>query len=244
MLEEARIVVVLLQLYLVRENECNIELDLVFGLILAVLALALCGPVLDSCERIIADDLAHVVGDPVFVEEFGLAESACFIFRAEHKQDIRVYHSLTLENIEEEFVGNIYISEYVEVRAPACLCTCLPALGRLLSETADVVALLEVKVISEPVTHDLNVHIFRGILRRAETESVQTEREFVALTARVIFAAGVELAVHELPVIALLRTVVVDGTAASEVLDLDVVVSVMGDDYLVSVACSCLIYRV
>ena len=68
-----------------------------------------------------------------------------------------------------------------------------------------------------------DVHIFRAVLRRAGAESVQTEREGVggAAAVVVVFAAGVEFAENELPVVPLFFLVVAERNAATEVLDLD-----------------------
>ena len=144
----------------------------------------------------------------------------------------------------EEFVGHVYIGEYLEVGTPAGLGACLLLIAGLLFQSAYVVALLEVEVVLEAIAYDLDVHELRGELRRAQTESVQSERELVAVAARVVLSACVELAVDELPVIALLGVVEVDGAAASEVLDLNVVVAEMGYHYLAAEARSRLVYGV
>ena len=72
------------------------------------------------------------------------------------------------------------------------------------------------------VAPDGHVHIFRGVLRRAGAETVQTEGVFiVAALCVVVLASGVELAENELPIVALFLRVPRNRTAAALVLDLD-----------------------
>ena len=74
----------------------------------------------------------------------------------------------------------------------------------------------------KPVVAADDVHIFRGILRCAGAKAVEAEGILVARAlAVVVFAAGVKLAVDEIPVVALFDGVPVDRTAAAAVLDLD-----------------------
>ena len=76
-----------------------------------------------------------------------------------------------------------------------------------------------------PVAPDGHVHIARGILRRARAEAVEAEGVFVVVAVQVVvLAAGVELAVHELPVEALFLGVIVHRAAAAHVLYFDAVV--------------------
>ena len=116
---------------------------------------------LNGAESIFAGNLLNVLGDTRLVEELLFIEAAGFVFRAKHKEDIRVYNSLTLENIAEIFVRNVDIGKDFEVWSPACLGTGLLFFAGLLFKTADVFALFKVKVVPETVTNYLNVHIFR-----------------------------------------------------------------------------------
>ena len=86
------------------------------------------------------------------------------------------------------------------------------------------------------VTADGGVEVFGRILRGAGAEAVEAEGEFVVAAGIVlIFAARVELAEDELPVVPALFFVPVDGTAAAEVLDLDGMVGKAGDQDLFAV---------
>ena len=112
-------------------------------------------------------------------------------------------------------------------------------------EAADVLALFKVEVVLKSVAINFNVGVLGGILGSAGSQTVQTERVFI-VSAFVVFVltARVKLAVNKLPVIALLRVVVVNGTAASEVLHFHGTVLIIGNDYLVAVSIAGFINRV
>ncbi len=228
----------------VGERHRNIELHLVFGLVLAVAAFSVGRPVLDRGESLVADYLSNVVGDAVFVDELLLIEFAVFVLGAENKEYIRINDSLTLEDVAEILVRNVNIGEHVKVGTPARLSACLLAFGRLLCETAHILAFLKVERISESVTDYLNVHEFRSELSRTKTETVQTERILIRIRRSIVLSSGIKLTVDKLPVIALFDTVIIYRTASAEVLDLDAVVAVVGDDNLISVSRASLVDRV
>ena len=83
------------------------------------------------------------------------------------------------------------------------------------------------------VAVNFRVHVFRGVLCGAKTESVQTEGEFINFAAVVVvLASGVHFAEDKLPVVALFIAVVIHRNAAAEVLDLHRTVGVSGDNDL------------
>ena len=123
--------------------------------------------------------------------------------------------------------------------------TCLFALAFFLFKTADVVALFKTEFILESVTNDLNVHIFGRVLGSAGTKSVGTKRVLVVV-ARVIvvLAACVKFAVNKFPVIAFFTLVVIHGTASSEILYLNGIIKILGNDDLIAVTLAGFVYGV
>ena len=153
---------------------------------------------------------------------------------------------LTVQDILEKFLGNVYIRKDLKVGSPfdrrACLFTVGRAYGELLTFFADYLALLEVQLIFFTVTPDGDIHVFRGVLRCARAEAVKTERVFVVLTLVVrILAACVQLAENELPVKALLICVPVDRASSSEVLDLYRFIGIAGQRYEIAVTLTSLV---
>ena len=82
------------------------------------------------------------------------------------------------------------------------------------------------KRIQETVPLDLHIHIFGGVLGGAGAQPVQTQRIIVG----VVLAAGIQLAENQLPVIPLLLLVEIHRHAPPEILHLNGIVLVMGDD--------------
>ena len=212
-------------LYLIREAARAGELDLVFGLVLAVAAAALRLPEDGGGQGVFTRDLGDIVDDAVFVDEVLRLEVAgeSFVFEAE--RDARVDNGLTAQRFDIVVGGNVDIGKHVEVGQPArARAGFAAAVGRLDPELIALFAhgLAALKV---PVAPDGHVHIARGILRRARAEAVEAEGVFIVVAVEVIvLAAGVELAVHELPVEALFLGVIVHRAAAAHVLYFDAVV--------------------
>jgi len=151
-----------------------------------------------------------------------------FVFEAE--RDARVDDGLTAQRFDIVVGGNVDIGKHVEVGQPArARAGFAAAVGRLDPELialfAHGLAAFKVQGVFVPVAPDGHVHIARGILRRARAEAVEAEGVFVVVAVQVVvLAAGVELAVHELPVEALFLGVIVHRAAAAHVLDFDTVV--------------------
>jgi hypothetical protein len=102
-----------------------------------------------------------------------------------------------------------------------------------------------VERVLKPVAPDHGVEILRRILRRAGAEAVEAQRKLVvAARVVVVFAARVELAEDELPVVAALFFIPVHGAAAAEILHLDGAVLVPGHGDDVAVALARLVDRV
>ena len=208
----------------------DVELDLVLGLVGAVTSAALGLPADGLGERVVPGQLADIVGDAVLIDEvLGLELPVCLIAQAE--RHARVHHGLPLERVAEVVDRDVDVGEHLQIRQPAdaragALLAALLAHAHL----SDNLAALEVQAILLALAPDGHVHVARGVLRRAGAEAVQTEREFIVLARLVVvFAARVQLAEHELPVVAALFFVPVHRTAAAIVLDLDGVVGEAGD---------------
>ena len=89
----------------------------------------------------------------------------------------------------------------------------------------------------------LHLEIFGGILCRARAQTIQSERIFIhrTLIVVVVFAARVQFAVDQLPVVFLFALVPIQRYAAAEILDLHGMIAVGGDDHAIAVALARLI---
>ena len=202
------------------------QLDLVFRLVRAVAAAPLAFKELHRRQRRFACQLADIVHDAVLVQKFGGVEFAAAHLIFQHEFDVAVDDCLTLERIEVVIHRDVDVGENLKVGLPSDRRAGLSGVRRLFREAflcaGPVFALFEVQAVLEPVAHDGDVHVFRGILRRAGTETVQAERELIVFAGVVlVLAACVQLAEHELPVIALFLFVPFDRDAAAVVGDFD-----------------------
>ena len=85
----------------------------------------------------------------------------------------------------------------------------------------------------------LRLHIFRGILSGAKTESVCAERILIAATVVcLILTAGIQLAESQLPVIFLFFLVILNGYSASLILNFNGLVLKSGNGYCITEALS------
>ena len=231
-----------------REAERARQLDLVFRLVRAVAAAALALEELHRSQRILARKLGHIVHNAVLVEKLGGLELAARLV-LQDELDVAVDHRLPLERVQIVVHRDVDIREYLKVGLPADGGAGLFRGGGLFDKAllgaGFVFALFKVQGVLEPVAHHGHVHVFRGILGCAGAEAVQAERELIVFARVVlIFAACVQLAEHQLPVVALLFLVPLDRDAAAVVRDLDRAVRVAGGDDLGAVALARLVDRV
>ena len=155
----------------------------------------------------------------------------------EEKQHARVDDGLPLDGVLVIFEGNIDVGKDLQIRLPLDAGTGLSTLPRLLLQTAHILAVFKVQREAGAVAVNLRVHIFRGVLRGAKTQTVQTQRIFIDFAAVVVvFAPRVHLAENQFPVEALFLVIVIDGDAASEVLHLHRTIRKAGDNDLAAVA--------
>ena len=238
--------VILGQADLIGKAERRGQLDLVFVLILPVASAPLGAYKIRRGKRLITGNFIYIVDNAVFIKIIGNVEFIAVLV-AEAEGHARVHDSLTVQDIAEILLGNVYIGKHLKVGLPADggagLFAVCRAYGELLSLPPDHLAFFEVQLVFIPVAPDRNVHVLRRILRCTGAETVQAEGVFVILTLVVgIFAAGIQLAENKLPVISLFVSVPVDRTASAEVLDLYGLVGIAGHCYNIAVSLAGLVY--
>ena len=106
-------------LHLIREAARAGELDLVFGLVLAVAAAALRLPEDGGGQGVFTRDLGDIVDDAVFVDEVLRLKVAGENFVFEAERDARVDDGLTAQRFDIVVGGNVDIGKHVEVGQPA-----------------------------------------------------------------------------------------------------------------------------
>ena len=175
---------------------------------------------MDGGQALVAHQFPRVVGDAVFIQIFvGLRLAARLV--GEYQRHTVVDHRLAAHHIPESPGGHRNVGEHLGVRLPADDGAGTAALVGLLLQAAHVFAFFEVQVIVEAVPVDVGGHPLAGVLGGAQAQAVQAQAEIVVAAAFGVFAAGVQLTEHQVPVPALFRLVVVHRDAAAEVLDFD-----------------------
>ena len=97
-------------------------------------------------------------------------------------------------------------------------------------------AFFKMEIIPESVPADGRVEILGGVLGGAGAQSVEAQGILVVFSVLPVFAAGVHLTEHQLPVITLLLLVIVYRAASAEILYLHAQVLIAGDDDGIAVA--------
>ena len=231
------IVVILDAIDLVGEADRRRDLHLVLGLILAVAALALCLPILRHGERLLLRQLPDIVKNALLIAVVRRLEFSGRSFIAEAEGHARVHDGLPLERVLKVRPRHLNVGENIQIGQPVEHGACLFPVGRLLLHLPHKLAALKMERIFEAVAADGHVKIARGVLRGAGAKAVEAQRKFiVAACIVVIFAARVQLAENQLPIVAALLLVPIHRAAASEVLDLDRAVGVARHDHQIAVA--------
>ena len=247
-LEKAGIVVVFDAVDRIREAEGHLGAQLVVVLVLAVAAAAFQRPEHRLGQRRAVCNLADIVGDAVFVDKFLGVKAAVRVFIVQDEFQPLVDDRLALERPLEKVARDGDVGEDVKVGPPADDGAALfaPLLQRMRFQLACGFALGKPDGMHLAAVIGADLHKFGGILRGAGAEAVEPERIAVgrALVVVVVFAARVQLAVDQLPVVAPLALVVPERDAAAEVLDLQGVVAPDRDDDLAAVAFARLVHRV
>ena len=170
-LEPARVVVILGQCHLVGKAEGNVELHFIFGPVLPVAASALGGPALNRSDEFSAHQLGEVVGDAVLIEKLLLLKGLPDLV-SQDKMDAGIDHRLPPDRLAVVLQRHVDVGENVEVGAPADAGAGLPALGRLFFQAAHIFPMLKMQRVAIAVPENFDIHIFRGILGRAEAQAV------------------------------------------------------------------------
>ena len=178
--------VVLDTLHLIGKAARAGELDLVFGLVVAVAAAALGLPEDGGGQSFLARDLGDIVDDAVFIEKVLRLEAAGEHLVLEPEGDACIDDGLTAQGIDVVVNGNVNVGKHVKVGQPArARAGFLAAVAwldcQLLTLFARRLAALKVQGVFVPVAPDGHVHVARGILRGAGAETVETEGVFVVV---------------------------------------------------------------
>ena len=206
-----------------------------------VAAFPLSFPELGHGHGLAVGDLRHIVQDALLIAELRGLKFAV-LFAAEPERDAGVDHRLTLENVEKEFLGDIDIGKHLQIRQPAEFGAGLFAAVGGLFHLPGNFALFKVELVLKAVPMDDGVEPLGGVLGGAGAQAVETQGVFIVAAGVVlVLAAGVQLTEHQLPVILLFGFVPVHGAAAAEVLHLNGVVGVAGDNDRIAVALSGLV---
>ncbi len=227
------------------EAERERHLDLVFGLVLAVASAPLRFNEMHRRHAVLPRKLVCVIDDAIFVQVFELLEFARCNLVVEYKFDAAVHDGLLFYRVLIKLERYVNVGKHVKVGFPADFRTGVAVFAVFRSESADVFSLFKVQSEFFSVAADRRVHIFRAVLRRACTQTVQTKTELVILSVVVlVFSAGVKLAEDKLPIEASLGGVKFDGHTASAVLILDRLVEIAAHRDDVSVPLTRLVDRV
>ena len=151
---------------------------------------------------------------------------------------------LPLHHIPVIVQGDVDVGEHLQVRQPANGGAGPLFIGGQLRalQLAHNLAPLEVEAVLPALAPHGDVHVAGGVLGGAGAKAVETQRELVILTVLVVvLAAGVQLAEHQLPVVAPLLLVPVHGAAAAHILHLYRPVQKAGDGDELSVAAAGLV---
>ena len=177
----------------------------------------------------------QVLGDAVFIAIFRSFEFSPHLV-SEAEGDPLVHHGLAADHILVILRRDVDVGKNLRVRPPFEAGAGFLPVGGFLFQTAHVAALFKMQAVLEAVPADHRVEIFRSVLGGAGAQAVEAQRILIIFAVFTIFAAGVQLAEHQLPVVALFFFVPVHRTAPAEVLDLHGQVLVTGDDHRVAMA--------
>ena len=225
---------------LLAEAEGSGDFQLHLRPVLRIPAPALRLPVYGHSKGIVPYQLFHVLTDTVGIAEFlGLKLAPHLI--AEAEGNALVDHGLTAQDIPEILHRNVDLRKDLLVRLPVEERAGLFPVCWLLFQAAHVPALFKMEIIPVAVPADGGVKEFRGVLGGAGAQAVQAQGILVVFAILTVFAAGVHLAEHQLPVVALLPFIVIHGAAPAEVLHFHAEVLIAGYNDSVTIALSGLI---
>ena len=222
--------VVLHMIDLLTETEGAGDLQLHLRPVLRVTATALGLPEGGHGKGILPYQLLHILTDTAFVAENFFLELFAHLI-AEFEGDTLVHHRLPAQHIPIVLHGNVDVGKHLLVRTPveAGAGLSAPIRGFLLQTTL-ISALFKVQIVAETIPADGGIKKFGSVLGGAGAQTVEAQAVLIVLAVFAVLAAGVHLAEHQFPVVALFLFVVVHGAAAAEVLHLHGEVFIPGDD--------------
>ena len=226
-----------------RKAECEIHLEVIFRSVLTVTAAALAADD-DRFAQRVSGILLKVLNNAVLVGIRLFDSGAVVIFIGQGKGNAAVDGGLPAQCSVKIVKADVDIGKNLEVGAPFDARSGSLVRRRLLEHLADRAAGLELQKIAEAVAEDFSLHIFGRILRCAQAKPIEADRVFIAPALVLVLAAGIQLAEHQLPVIALFLGVVVNRDAAPEILHLDGFILKIGNIDAVAVTEARLINRV
>ena len=224
MLQKAGVVVVFAQRCFVGEAQRHAELHLVLRLVRPVASLALRLPEHRLRQGVQPCQLPDVVLDAVFVDELLRLKfsGGRLVFQTERHAGVD--HRLPLHHVPVVVRGDVDVREHVQIGQPADGGAGALFVARLVADLqlAHDLAPLKVQAVLLAVPPHGHVHVPGGVLGGAGAKAVQTQGELVVLAVLVVvFAAGVQLAEHQLPVVPPLFFVPVHRAAAPLILHLN-----------------------
>ena len=225
----------------VAEAECRLYLDPVFRLIGAVAAVFFSFGKADAGNGVGAGQLGDVIDDAVGIADLLFGKAALFLLDAQDKAQAGIDHCLLFEHSGKIFVGNVNVGENIQVGQKMLDGAGAPTVVGLTDQPVlaggDVFAPLKAQTVFEAVAVGGDFHIAGSVLGGAGAQTVEAQGVFVILAGVVlVFAAGVQFAVDQLPVEATLFFVIVQRDAAAKVLDLDGAVGIDGHQDPVAIA--------
>ena len=236
--------VILQQLRPVRKAAGYLHFHLILRLILPVAAFSLRLPVLHAGDRFLSGQFPDIIHNAVFVAEF-LGFKFVSHLIAEHEQQPRIDDRLSLEHLSIVLYRDIDIGKNIQIRFPADAASGFFLCCLFLMKAAYILPLLKAQRVAISIPEDLDIHIFGGILRRAKAQAVESQGIFVTLALiGFVFAARVQLAKAQFPVVPSLIFIKINRDTGAKVLYLYRSVFETGDNDLVAPSLSGFIDRI
>jgi len=162
------------QLNAVGKSDGRVDLNLVFGLVLAVADAPFRLPELNLRQPLIAEDLRRKINDAVDIAEFGGFKSGSLLI-AEQKIDAGIDNRLPLHNVLKIFRSDGDIGEYLQIGFPTDDgAGPFPGIWFLV-QLAHIFTFFKMQCVFGSDGKNGHVHIFAGILRCAGAESVGSQ---------------------------------------------------------------------
>jgi len=223
---------VLAHRHTVGKAQRHAELHLVLRLVRPVAAPALRLPEHRLRQRVVPRQLPDIVGNAVCIQELLGVELAGGRLVPQPERDPGVHHRLPLHHILIVVQRHGDIRKHLQIRQPANGGAGPFLVGGQLRafKLPHDLAPLKVEAVLLPLAVHRDVHIAGGVLGGTGTQAVQAQRELVVLAVLVVvLAAGVQLAEHQLPVVAALFFVPVHRAAPAHILHLHGMIQKAGD---------------